>query len=117
MSNEKRSEARLPNGTTAFLEVTGGSTDSLDLAPIIMCRSLDVSTKGLRLCVDEPLEVGTILQIALEPPGMDTAVHVVAEVRWSKEAEGEPGHWVGFEILESDDTDRELWAQVVEQMN
>ena len=60
--------------------------EALDLS----VKSTDVSVGGLALLVPHPLQPRRILEVSFKPEGMQSGVHVEAEVAWSN-ARGECG--------------------------
>ncbi len=113
MSN-LRNHNRLEKNAAIFLEMLSmpGSDSSNN---ILLCNALDLSLEGVRVCVDEPIEVHSVLQMGIQLQGMDQPFYMVGEVRWcTQSAEGEPGFWVGFELLDSAGTDYDTWHQLTE---
>lgn len=56
----------------------------------ITVKTTDVSVSGMALHVPRPLEPRRILEVSFKPPGMESRLHVNAEVAWS-DARGECG--------------------------
>jgi CheY-like chemotaxis protein len=60
--------------------------EALDLS----VKSTDVSIGGMALLVPHPLQPRRILEVSFKPPGMESRLHIEAEVAWS-DARGECG--------------------------
>ena len=109
MSEEKRHSGRTHRTGAIFIEV---AADEEQQNRIVICHSFDVSPDGLRVSLDEPIDTGTILQLGADlVPGRDP-LYLVGEVRWSEPREPGPGYWVGFELIDSADTDIEAWREL-----
>ena len=115
MSDEKRQDRRRQLTGAIFIEVVAASDSMTQQNKIVICRTFDISTGGLRVCVDENIEIGSILQLGADlNPGTDP-IYLVGEVRWNSPNEEGPGYWVGFELLESADTDIDAWHQLLKE--
>jgi hypothetical protein len=115
MSEEKRRYKRLQGDATAFIELMGPSVDAPEGAPIIMCDSVDMSQGGVRVCIDTHIDPGTILHLGLQLVGQEKPLYVVAAVRWAQQTEAGEDYYIGFELLESDGTDLELWRSLLQK--
>ena len=60
-------------------------------SPQLCGHAYDISQSGVRIELDEPLEIGQSVQIHLELPGGNKDVHAAASVVWVNEAEDDPG--------------------------
>ena len=116
MSDERRSETRINQSTTVFLEVCSASFDNSSPANIIICNSIDLSANGIQVEIDEQVEVGTILRICADFGGSDEkqALYLVGETKWVRPA-GEHFN-VGFELYDAENTDIAGWKEVVATM-
>ena len=59
--------------------------------PQLCGHAYDISQSGVRIELDEPLEIGQSVQVHLELPGGNKDVHVAASVVWVNPAEDDPG--------------------------
>jgi hypothetical protein len=119
MSSEKdlRQQPRLDERSTIFIETLAAIDESTQQESILICNSVEISANGVRVCVDDELETGAILQLGIELPELDQPLYVVGEVRWCKPAQGpDQGYYAGFKLLESQGTDYEIWFSLVEEM-
>ena len=114
---DKREQARVDEHSTVFIETLAASEQSPQQESILICNSVEISPDGVRVCVDDELEVGAILQLGIELPELEQPLYVVGEVRWCKPSrKKDRGYYVGFKLLESDGTDYEIWYQLVQEM-
>ena len=110
MSEDKRNNDRIHMTGAIFIEVTASEGHAQNR--ILICRSFDISPGGLRVGLDEPIEIGSILQLGADlVPGRDP-LYLVGEVRWTEPRDPGPGYWVGFELLDSADTDIAAWREL-----
>ncbi|MFA7554953.1 MAG: PilZ domain-containing protein [Spongiibacteraceae bacterium] len=113
-NNERRSETRIDQQTTVFIEVCSTPDNTDTPANIIICSSLDLSANGLQVAIDQPVEIGTILRICAEFSGSEKVLYLVGETRWVKE---EDGHFnLGLEIYDAENTDIVSWKKVIAGM-
>jgi hypothetical protein len=114
---DKREQPRLDERSTIFIETQAAPDSSTQQESILICNSVEISANGLRVCVDEELETGAILQLGIELPEMEQPLYVVGEVRWCSSArEPDRGYYAGFKLLDSDGTDYDIWFSLVEEM-
>ena len=116
MSAEQRTHRRLAERSTIFIETQAASDQHTQQDTIVICSSIEVSARGLRVGVDEAIEPGTILQLGVQLPELATPLYLVGEVRWNApDLERDNGYVVGFELLESAGTDYEIWCSLLEE--
>ena len=114
---EQRSHPRLEEQSTIFIETRSSSDGNATKESILICNSVEISAGGLRVCVDEELPPGTILQLGVELPDFEQPLYLVGEVRWSKPAEApNTGYHAGFQLLESAGTDYEIWKELLTEL-
>lgn len=108
MNKDQRQEFRLEQSETIFIEVKTAYSEHLDhQSQLLICRSADVSANGIRAVIDEELPVGAIYQLAVDLN--QRRLCLVAQVKWLRQSQLHSGFEVGLMILDSDDTDVELW--------
>lgn len=107
--DERRSELRIEEETTIFLEVM---SDNDNGAPrVVICNSLDMSANGVQIALDEEVPVGCILRLGVEL-GKDTdALYLVGEAKWVRPDEDQ--FQIGFELYDAENTDIAAWKQAV----
>lgn len=113
-AEERRSESRLDKQTTVFIEIVSAAHDNSSPANIIICNSLDMSTGGIQVEIDEEVAVGSILRLGAQFQGSDQTLYLVGETKWSRK---DGDHFnIGFELYDAEKTDFEGWRKVVTAM-
>jgi len=106
-----RTELRLCKEMAIFVE-TLASSGGEDRSPgIVISKTIDVSANGLQVIMDRPVETGSILQVCVEFLGEPPHYHLTGEVKWVASGAGGQEYLVGFQLLESDQTDIEAWKR------
>ena len=113
-SDERRSELRLDEKTTVFVEVCSADFDNSTPANIIICNSLDISANGIQVEMDKAVPLGSILRICAELHESKQALYLVGETKWIK-PEGDHFN-IGFELYDAENTDIAGWKYVVAAM-
>lgn len=114
-NNEQRQEYRLNSHETVFIELASATPDGTEAAEILVSNSVDISANGLQVAVNQPLEIGRILQVSIHLDDLTNPVHLVTEVKWVTHDDNK-AHWmVGLALLESDDTRLADWKQLISQ--
>lgn len=109
--HNRRSELRLNDTATIFVEMRAASADGATPAEIVVCGSVDLSANGLQIHVDRPLPTGRILRLGANPGDGQPPMYVVGEVRWGRQADD---HWaIGLALFDSDGTDIVAWKKFV----
>lgn len=113
-----RQFVRLPTESRVFIELESPPPGAIGPGKVARCDTLEVSRGGLRVRLGESVTVGAILQIGVELPGRDEPFYLVAQTRWRKQDEENPGFWIaGFEILHSVGSDIEQWNAALQVMD
>jgi len=118
---DKRKEIRLEGSHTVIVQLAAGSP-AFDDEEMIMCHSVDFSSDGLQIDVDQSLEAGSIHPIAIIPTydeeemSFDESIDqyrfdLVAEVIWSKPGLSADNYLAGIKILQSEDTQYLEWKK------
>lgn len=114
MSELNRAHPRHPFEGKIFIELLASGIESNQPSEIIQCRTLDVSLNGLRVGINQQLEVGAILQIGVDLSEAEDTFYLVGEVKWCcRDDTGETLWLAGFELMNAADTDVEFWRQAV----
>lgn len=114
MSVEKRQWHRLEEQSTIFIETLSSGDQPQYPTEIVICSSVEVSATGVRVCVDDALEPGSILQLGVQLHEMQQPLYLVGEVRWcAADPQRSGSHYVGFELIESNGTDYLAWCDMV----
>ena len=111
--HENRVETRLDLEATIFVELL--SSDKQSPGTIIMCNSLDLSSNGLQVVVDDEIPAGSIIRLCIDLKDADP-IFLVAEVKWQRPDPDTDAYRIGFLIFESDDTDIIRWKSLMKTM-
>lgn len=114
MSDNKRSETRLDEKVTIFVEVCSASIDNALPADVIICNSLDISANGIQVEMDETVPIGSILRLFAELPSSEKPLHLIGEVKWIVEEKNQFN--IGFELYDAENTDIAGWKSVIAAM-
>ncbi|WP_019531548.1 PilZ domain-containing protein [Dasania marina] len=110
-NNDKRSEGRVNEQTTIFVEAYDST--SFNGTKVVICNSLDISANGLQFQMDERPELGSILRLFAEFHDQQAAMQLVGEVKWV-EPQGQDFN-IGFAIYDAENTDIIQWKQLIAQ--
>jgi hypothetical protein len=110
-NEDRRSELRLDEQVTIFVEVCSSDATKSSAANIIICNSLDISANGIQFEMDQAVAVGSILRIGAELHNSQQALYLVGETKWVRPKED---HFsIGFELYDAENTDIAGWKELV----
>ena len=108
---DRRSELRLDEQATIFVEVCSASFDNKAPANVIICSSMDISANGIQVEMDQEVAIGSILRICAELSDSKQALYLVGEAKWVKPKDD---HFsIGFELYDAENTDIAGWKEVI----
>jgi hypothetical protein len=110
-NSERRSETRLDEHATIFVERYAAEFDNSSPASIVICQSVDLSANGLQVRMDQPIPLGTILRLCAQFSSGRESLYVIGEVRWQREENG--SYCIGFGLFESEETDIVAWKELI----
>ena len=113
-NDNKRSETRLDEKVTVFVEVCSAPIDNTVPADGIIWNSWYISAKGIQVLMDEKVPIGSILRLFAELPSSEKALHLIGEVKWIIEEESQFN--IGFELYDAENTDIIGWKSVIAAM-
>ena len=109
--SERRSESRVDERVTIFVERLAAEFDGSRPASIVICRSIDISANGMQVRMDQEVPIGAILRLCAQPPRGGRSLYLVGEVRWVRR-EGTL-FCIGFNLYESEQTDIVAWKELI----
>lgn len=113
-TQDNRREFRLTGEFTVFLETLSAPPEQDFQSHVVICNTMDISSNGIGLILDEPLALGIILQMYIEISDSKERFLLVAEVKWCQPStEDEDCFNTGFELYESDGTNIIEWKKLV----
>lgn len=110
-SPERRSEMRLDEQATIFLEVMSSSTDNTTSPSVVICNSLDVSANGIQVALDDSIAVGSILRLGVDLGADTETIYLVGEAKWVRQEDDE--YKIGFELYDAEGTDIATWKESI----
>jgi hypothetical protein len=117
-TDNRRSEFRLSEQATIFIELQSADYDNGTAANILICNSLDLSANGMQIQLDCEVPVGSIFRLCVDFANNPNetkpeAIYLVGEVRWLKPFGDE--FTIGFALFDSEQTDIEAWKRAMAQ--
>lgn len=113
--DDQRNHRRHTRKEDAYLELTLDGKQGDYIQKVIACETVDLSAKGLKIYMSEPVEQGLITDVLVEISGEDGRFFLTAEVKWIAPTGDDGWYFAGFEIFEADNTDYESWARMIEK--
>lgn len=108
---ERRSETRLDDRATIFIERMAAEYDQSRPASIVICRSVDISANGIQVRMDQAVPIGAILRLCAQFNDNRQSLYLVGEVKWLREERGQ--YCIGFNLFESEQTDIIAWKRLI----
>ncbi|HAG95033.1 MAG: hypothetical protein CMK83_16015 [Pseudomonadales bacterium] len=112
---DQRSQQRHTRKADAYLELTLDGEQGDYIQKVIACETVDLSAKGLKIYMSEPVEQGLITDVLVEISGEDGRFVLTAEVKWISPCGDDGWYFAGFEIFEAENTDFEEWEKMIEK--
>ncbi len=78
---DQRSQKRQSRQEDAYLELTLDGEQGY-IQKVIACETVDLSAKGLKIYMSEPVEQGLITDVLVEISGEKGRYFLTAEVKW-----------------------------------
>ena len=116
MENQDREHDRLPLHSRVFIELEAPAAGSGRDSTILVCSTLDVSSRGLQVAVAEELTEGAFLQIGVDVDvaSDEETLYLVGQVCWCRPGDDPQKPWLaGFALLPTDDSDLARWEQLI----
>lgn len=109
--HERRSELRLDEQATIFIEVMCAGVDDDGSPEIVICNSLDISANGIQVALDEGIAVGSILRLGIQLGKGCETMYLVGEAKWVRQELDQ--FLVGFELYDAENTDIADWKEAI----
>ncbi|MBR9911265.1 MAG: PilZ domain-containing protein [Gammaproteobacteria bacterium] len=110
----RRQDYRLNSRETVLLELVSANYDGSSPPELLICNSVDISANGLQISVNQPLERGLILNIAVQLEQM-APITLVTEVKWQFPQQGSDQWMTGLSLLDSDGSGLVAWKQQISE--
>ena len=114
----ERKHLRLPVESRVFIELEAPVSGSDTPANIAICKTLDVSARGLQVALDHELIEQAYLQIGIELPDTEGAAaepfFLAAQVRWCRAGDSDDQPWLaGLALLPAGQSDIDQWIELI----
>ena len=111
LPRERRSEMRIDEQATIFVEVLSASFDDDSPSRVVICNSLDISANGIQVAMDEELALNSILRLGVDLGENRDTLYLVGEAKWVRR-DGDQ-YRIGFELYDAENTDIASWKEAV----
>ena len=114
----ERKHLRLPVQSRVFIELEAPVSGSDAPGNIVVCKTLDVSARGLQVALDHELIEQAYLQIGIEPPHAEGATaqpfFLAAQVKWCRAGDAADQPWLaGLALLPAGQSDIDQWIELI----
>jgi hypothetical protein len=110
---ELRRENRIDREETVFIEVLSASPNERD-ALVVRCSTRDISRSGIKVTSNYPITVGVILELLVDFNSDSVKYLLTGEVKWCHQVSSEPTYLCGFELIDAEHSDIQLWRELFE---
>ena len=116
MSNkkERRQHTRHMRDERVVVQIVSSTRDTLPPGTVVRCSTKDVSSRGLRIQLDQRVPKGFQVELWVEISNHPTKFYLAGEVKWCEEVEEGKRYLVGVELSEDKTEDLELWQKVLD---
>ena len=113
-SAERRTIPRWSRAEPVSVQLREPAQDGSSDHRILDTRTIEVSEQGLRLWMDQPIEKGRLFDICVELRHHPQRFLLIGEARWCRWQPDSRGYEVGVAIQDSEETDYQVWAEMVQ---
>lgn len=112
-TGEQRSEFRLNEEITIFIETYSSPENERQPATMVISKTIDLSANGIQIIMDKRLPLNSILRIGLETITDPQRFVLTGEVVRQSEMAILGQYSIGFQLLESEQTDIIEWKKYI----
>ena len=113
----ERKHLRMPVESRVFLELEAEAGDASQQGSVVVCTTLDVSARGLRVALEHELEENAYLQIGIDPPPASEAAgtfFLIAQVRWCRPGDTPEQPFIaGLALMQAQGSDIDRWIALI----
>lgn len=114
MNPERRKEERFTHQDQVVITIRHAEGEKNRNGTTLACKTFDLSPRGLRIGLDQPVQTGSLLSLWLKRLDGPGTLSVDCEVRWhAADPAGE--HWVGVQLQETDMAKLSDWRTMLEK--
>jgi hypothetical protein len=110
-TDEQRSESRINQAATIFVEIFSSDEDDSASPQVIICNSIDISANGLQIQMDQDVAVGSILRLCVDMNSDEKEIYLVGEAKWVVPCDKRFN--IGFELYDAENTDILGWKNTI----
>ena len=112
MTNDQRQDKRHLKEEVIFIEVLSASSKEMKDQLTLECSTRDISREGLRIRVEYPLIIDSILELLISLGKAGRKFQLTAQVKWFEKIT-ESEYIAGFELIEADHSDFVVWRNMI----
>lgn len=113
LPSESRNNLRIRSRESVSIQIMQPNAEGLDTPRVVMCKTADISTNGLRIQLNEPLEAERIFDLCIELDFTPQYLLLIGETRWCNYNEQDNCYDVGLTIHDSEGSDYQEWIKLV----
>ncbi|MEM9102162.1 MAG: PilZ domain-containing protein [Pseudomonadota bacterium] len=113
MTCEKRETSRVNQKESVSIQILSSSLDEAVAPVVVDSETLDISSGGLKIYVDQWIENGCILDFCVEFSNNPRRFLLTGETKWCKKIPGEnTTFYLGIEVMDTEGTDFAPWHKL-----
>ena len=112
-ASDKRGEFRLDDEITIFIETYSSPQSAHESTSMVISKTIDLSANGVQVIMDGPLPMNSILRLCLETVDHQQRFMLTGEVLRQSKVPTSSQYSIGFQLLESDQTDIVEWKKYI----
>jgi len=112
-SKDRRQHIRQPRDERVVIQVASSTRDTLPPGTVVRCSTRDVSTRGIRIQLDQQVPEGYLLELWIEISNHPGKFFLAGEVKWCQERDEGKRYLVGVELKQDETEDFKLWQEVL----
>ncbi len=113
-SKEQRQHSRQSRDERVVVQIVSSTRDALAPGTVVRCATRDVSSRGMRLQLDQQVPEGSQLELWVEISDHPTKFYLAGEVKWCRELDEGKHYLVGLELTEKDAEHLKQWQEALE---
>jgi PilZ domain len=110
---ERRAGQRIPRRESVSIQLWLSRAGQPGHPRVVAGETMDLSVRGLRLRIAEPVESDRILDLCVDVKDHPKRFLLTAETRWCRHDMGNGGYQVGLLIYDGEGTDYREWCALL----
>ncbi len=112
-TKDRRQHARQPRDERVVVQIVSSTRDAMPPGTVVRCSAKDVSSRGLKIQLDQQLPKGFLLELWIEISNHPGKFFLAGEVKWCQELDEGKRYLIGVELKEGETDDFKLWQEVL----